>query len=51
MFDIEIAQKLDVSTEEYIKRIEKFEDEKMGEIIVAVLDNKIDKAKKLFNTI
>jgi len=50
IFDIEIANTLGVTVEEYIKTVESFETEKIGDLVVAVLDGKIDKAKQIFNT-
>lgn len=50
MFDIEIANTLGVTVEEYIKTVESFEIEKIDKLITAIVDGKIDKAKQIYNT-
>lgn len=49
-FDIVIAKELGITIEEYIEKTKTFETEKVGEIVVAILDDNIVKAKKIFNT-
>jgi len=48
-FDLVIAKELGITIEEYIEKTKTFETEKVGDLVVAVLDGKIAKAKQIYN--